>query len=167
MHVRGNIFRAKIVWLKRGRVFKVKKPTLLMIAALLWLTGSIMVLKSGLAAAVFGYNILSFVVSLSIFTAFHIFIFGRLVKRHTLRIMASDEERLFILNFFDKKSWFMMIFMSLMGAALRNFELIPQWWIAAIYMGIGSALLVGGLHFVLYYSRILRNGTHQRTRTVL
>lgn len=145
---------------------KVKKPFLLLFAALTWFVGSFMVLKTGVVAALTEYNFFSMLVSLAVFSAFHIFIFGRLVKRHTLRIMDSEEPKLFFLSFFDLRSWLVMIFMMGMGIALRRLGILPNWWIASVYVGIGSALAVGGIHFALYYIRVLRNGTHQSHRTL-
>ena len=58
---------------------KGKRNTLPLIAALVWSAAGFNILRIGLLSAV-------------VFTVFQIFIFGRLVKKHTARICAYEEE---------------------------------------------------------------------------
>ena len=84
--------------------------------------------------------------SVLVFTVFHRFIFGKLVKRHTARIHAYLEERHFFLKFFDRKSFAIMAFMMTGGILLRKF-LAADGFIAVFYSGLGGALLLAGLLF--------------------
>lgn len=78
---------------------------------------------------------------------FQIFIFGKLVKKHTARISAYEEERHFFLKFFDGKSFAIMAVMMTGGIALRASGLAPERFIAFFYTGLGASLLLAGLLF--------------------
>ena len=84
---------------------------------------------------------------------FQIFIFGRLVKKHTARINAYLEERQFFLKFFDIKSFIIMAVMITGGIALRASGLAPERFVAVFYTGLGASLLLAGLLFGRNYGR--------------
>lgn len=132
---------------------------MLLLAGLVWIIGGSAVLRISIIAAQQGYNGWSAAVTLGFYVLFHLVIFGPLVKKHTARIIGSKESRAYFWTFFDAKSWAMMFIMMAMGTSLRLFAILPTWWIAAIYGGIGFALCVAGLNFVLNYLRVMRNRT--------
>ena len=74
-------------------------------------------------------------------------VFGRLVTKHTRRIRAYEQERLFFLHFFDTKSFLIMAFMMTGGILIRSLSLFPESVIAVFYTGLGSALLLAGVLF--------------------
>lgn len=71
----------------------------------------------------------------------------KLVKKHTARISAYEEERHFFLKFFDVKSFAIMAVMMSGGIALRSSGLAPERFIAFFYTGLGASLLLAGLLF--------------------
>ena len=99
------------------------------------------------------YHIL---LSLLVFFLFQVFVFGRLVGKHTRRILGYWEDRQFFLRFFDKKSFLLMAGMMSLGMFLRVSGLAPDPFLAVFYSGLGAALLLAGLLFGRNYGRALR-----------
>lgn len=75
----------------------VKNNTLLLIACIVWSAAGFNVLRLGIIEYPPYLSIINFLLSAAVFTVFQIFIFGRLVKKHTKRIDGyGDEKQLFI-----------------------------------------------------------------------
>ena len=66
---------------------KVKKRTLLLIACLVWGIAGFNILRIGILAYRPYISVLNVILSLLVFAIFQTFIFGRLVKKHTQRIL--------------------------------------------------------------------------------
>lgn len=97
---------------------KVKRNTLLLLACLVWGAAGFNILRIGLAAYPAYRSALNFLLSILVFSVFQIFIFGRLVKKHSARIGAYLEERHFFWKFFDGKSFAIMAVMMTGGIGL-------------------------------------------------
>lgn len=70
---------------------KVRRNTLLLIAALVWSAAGFNILRIGLLAYPPYRTVVNYLLSALVFTVFQIFIFGRLVNKHTARISAYEE----------------------------------------------------------------------------
>ena len=88
--------------------------------------------------------------SVVVFVIFQFFVFGRLVKKHTKRILAYEERQWFI-KFFDIKSFVIMAVMMTGGIWLRVSGLAPERFIAIFYSGLGLALCLAGIFFGGYF----------------
>lgn len=126
---------------------KVKRNTLLLIAALVWSAAGFNILRIGLLAYPPYRTVVNYLLSALVFTVFQIFIFGRLVNKHTARISAYEEELHFFLKFFDVKSFIIMAVMMTGGIWLRSSGVAPDRFIAFFYTGLGASLLLTGLLF--------------------
>ncbi|OUN88832.1 MULTISPECIES: hypothetical protein [Enorma] len=126
---------------------KVKRDTLLLIACLVWSAAGINILRIGLMAYPAYLSLLNIALSLVVFGVFQVFIFGRLVRKHTARIGGYQDERQFFLKFFDTKAFIIMAVMMAGGIGLRASGLAPERFIAVFYTGLGAALLLAGLLF--------------------
>ena len=126
---------------------KVKRNTLLLLACLVWSAAGFNILRIGLMAYPAYRTVGNYLLSALIFAAFQVFIFGKLVKKHTARISAYREEHHFFLKFFDGRSFAIMAFMMTGGIALRSSGLAPEQFIAFFYTGLGASLLLAGLLF--------------------
>lgn len=126
---------------------KVKKNTLLLLASLVWSIAGWNVLRIGIICYPPYLSIFNLLLSAAVFAVFEKMVFGRLVKKHTQRIQAYEQERLFFLHFFDTKSFLIMVFMMTGGILIRSFSLLPDSVIAVFYTGLGSALLLAGVLF--------------------
>ena len=126
----------------------VKRNTLLLLACLVWSAAGFNILRIGLSAYPAYRALVNYLLSAVVFAVFQKFIFGRLVKKHTARIRAYEEERHFFLRFFDLKSFAIMAGgMMSGGIALRSSGLAPERFIAFFYTGLGASLLLAGLLF--------------------
>ena len=126
---------------------KVKKNTLLLLAAIVWIIAGINVLRIGILSYPPYLSIINVLLSIAVFTVFQCFIFGRLVKKHTKRITGYTEERQFFLKFFDIKSFIIMAVMISGGISIRAFHLLPEQFIAVFYTGLGASLSLAGILF--------------------
>lgn len=126
---------------------KVKRKTLLLLACLVWSAAGGNILRIGLAAYPSHRSAVNYLLSALVFALFQIFIFGRLVKKHTARIAAYSEGWYFFLKFFDGRSFAIMAVMISGGLGLRSSGLVPERFIAVFYTGLGASLLLAGLLF--------------------
>lgn len=131
----------------------VKKNNLLLLACAVWAAAGFNVLRIGVAAYPAYLSAVNFLLSLLVFGIFQVFIFGKLVKKHTARIMGSTQERQFILSFFDKKSFLIMAVMMGGGILLRRSRLVPDGFVAVFYTGLGASLLLAGVRFGINFEK--------------
>ncbi|MBM6756670.1 hypothetical protein H6A18_09160 [Collinsella tanakaei] len=137
---------------------KVKRNTLLLIACLVWSAAGINILRIGLIAYPPNLSIVNFLLSAVVFTVFQIFIFGKLVEKHTTRIRSYADERQFFLKFFDGKAFVIMAIMMAGGIGLRASGLAPERFIAVFYTGLGASLLLAGLLFGHNFGKAVSTG---------
>ena len=123
---------------------QVKKNTLLLLACLVWTAAGVNILRIGLLAYATQVSLPHILLSLLVFFLFQVFVFGRLVGKHTRRILGYWEDRQFFLRFFDKKSFLLMAGMMSLGMFLRVSGLAPDPFLAVFYSGLGAALLLAG-----------------------
>lgn len=129
---------------------KVKPKYLLLLASLAWLLAGYNVVRLGILAYLAStayHTIFHYLGSVLVFTVFQIFIFGRLVKKHTKRIQAYQDEKQYFWKFFDRKSYIIMVIMMTGGISLRAFKLVPEAFIAVFYTGLGASLFLAGVLF--------------------
>ena len=83
-------------------LFTVRKHTLLLIASFVWLAAGVNIARIGLEAYANGHlSILNVALSVAVGAVFWMFVFGKLVVKHTARISSYADERHFFLKFFD------------------------------------------------------------------
>jgi hypothetical protein len=134
---------------------KVKKKTLLLIACLVWTIAGFNILRIGILAYQPYLSIVNLFLSVVVFAVFQHFIFGRLVQKHTKRIISYTEDSQFFLKFFDMKAFIIMAVMITGGIYLRTSGLAPEHFIAVFYSGLGASLFLAGILFGKnYYNAI-------------
>lgn len=89
--------------------------------------------------------------ALMIFLIFYKLIFSPLVKKHHQRIMRMSVAKMAWYNFFDRKSYLIMICMMTLGVLIRKLQLVPEWNIAFFYSGLGWALFSCGVRFIVCF----------------
>lgn len=134
----------------------VRKNTLLLIAGVIWIGAGFNVLFIGITTLELIEPSFLLLSTLT-FIIFFLGIFRRLVVKHTARINSYSNQKRPIYNFFDKKSYLIMILMISAGIIIRQLALIPRFWIATLYSGIGTALFVSGLLFITNYFKIKKS----------
>jgi uncharacterized membrane protein YfcA len=113
-------------------VLRRPKNQLMLIAGLVWCAAGAMVSVIGLPLELklAPEHLVLVPLAVVIFLAFYLFVFSRLVRKHTSRIRARTEDRLPVWNFFNASSWAVMAVMMGGGMALRFSHLMPDWMIA-------------------------------------
>ena len=134
----------------------VHKNTLILIAGIVWAIAGFNIVRIGLVAYQGNFTWWRGLLSIAVYAAFQIFVFGKMVKKHTDRIRQYEEERQNFFRFFDTKSYLIMAFMMTLGIGLRVSGVVPNTFIAFFYTGLGASLLTAGVLFILSYARVLR-----------
>lgn len=133
-------------------MFRVKAKYLLLIAAAVWFLAGFNVARLGVIACAEG-DAQPWLLALGIpvvFVVFHM-MFSKLVGKHADRIRGYGEEHMHVLRFFDVKGYIMMAIMMGGGIALREFGIVPGWFVAFFYTGLGAALALAGVGFLVHY----------------
>lgn len=138
---------------------KVKKNTLLLIAALVWTAAGWNVARIGILTYPRYLSITNIFLSILVFCIFQKFIFGRLVEKHTKRITEYQEDYKYFWNFFDLKAFILMAIMMSGGIFLRAARLVPERFIAVFYSGLGISLLLAGVLFGKNFIRAIHMET--------
>lgn len=131
----------------------IKNKYLLLIAAIVWLIAGFNVLKIGVETYINYVTVINLLLSLVVFLVFWIMVFSKLVKKHTLRISSYESEKQWFYLFFDLKSFIIMAIMMTTGIVIRYYALLPDVFIAVFYTGLGSALALAGILFMVNFMR--------------
>ena len=142
---------------------RVKKQTLILIAGIVWAIAGFNIVRIGLVAYQGNFTWWRALLSVAVYAVFQIFIFGKMVGKHTNRILQYEEERQNFFRFFDTKSYLIMVFMMTLGIGLRVSGVVPNGFIAYFYTGLGASLLTAGVLFIVRYVRV--RSEHQSVST--
>ncbi|MGG7163159.1 hypothetical protein [Clostridium ihumii] len=134
-------------------ILKVEKKTLLLVAGLIWGFAGFRVFTLGVGDIKTndGNLILSALFSAIIFYLFFKFIFSKMFEKHTKRIINSNLKKHCIFSFFDVKSYIIMGFMIFFGITIRNLEIVNPIYLGSFYMGLGFALFIAGVLFLISF----------------
>ena len=137
--------------------FAVKKQYLLLIAGFVWMFAGLMVMKTGYPFLQKSTSLGLILLGASIiFLIFYLMIFSKLVRKHEIRIKGYEEDRVAFWRFFDKKQYVIIAIMMCGGILIRSSHLVPDWFIAFFYSGLGFALFSCGTRFVARYIKFER-----------
>ena len=133
-------------------LFYVKKRTLLAVAGCVWLMAGFSVARLGVLS--YGkmptISIMHILLSILVFAAFGM-MFYKMSMKHTRRIKGYEEEFRPVWHFFDLKAYCIMAFMMGGGIWLRASGLVPNVFIAVFYTGLGCALALAGVLFLIMF----------------
>lgn len=132
----------------------VNKSTLLAIAGFFWLIAGVNVtivgvrayMTAGVSPLIYALLVVG---TLVIFGLFFFRIFKPYAAKHAKRVDDMTEERVSAFKFMDAKGYIMIIFMIALGAGLRLSGFVPDWFIAFFYVGLGVALALTGVLFLI------------------
>lgn len=133
-------------------VFKIRAQYLLLIAAAVWFIAGANIVRLGIIAISEGTTPL-WLLLIGIPVVFFVFhlMFSKLVGKHADRIRGYGENKMHVLKFFDIKGYIIMAIMMGGGIALRSFGIVPTWFVAFFYTGLGAALMLAGIGFLIHY----------------
>ena len=136
------------------KALSVHKHTLILIAGIVWAIAGFNIVRIGLVAYQGNFTWWRALLSIAVYAVFQVFIFGKMVKKHTARILKYEEERQNFFRFFDARSYMIMAFMMTLGIGLRMSGVVPNGFIAYFYTGLGASLLTAGVLFIISYIRV-------------
>lgn len=138
------------------KILMVRKKNLIIIAGIVWFIAGINVARLGILAymSIESISIILPILSIIIFSIFGL-MFNRLSEKNICRIINKNGKLIPFWNFFELKSYMIMIFMMSGGILLRKFNAVPNSFIAFFYTGLGSAL--GGVGIKLFVERARLN----------
>jgi hypothetical protein len=129
----------------------VPKGGLLLTAGIMWMGIGVMldVLSYGwLKAERTDHVVLAAVIGFLCALVIHHFGFLRLVDKNLARILPMEGKRC-IFSFMPLKSYILIIMMMFMGFLLRH-SAIPKLYLSALYIGIGTALILSSFRYLRY-----------------
>ncbi|MBR1436715.1 MAG: hypothetical protein IJ584_16580 [Bacteroidales bacterium] len=133
------------------KILPVGKRHLLLTNAIVWGAPGIKILVTGIRSFIAIWPSKS-IVWLAIGTvavlAGFLWMFSRIVKRYSDRILAFPTERKSIFAFLPVRGWILVIFMMCLGISLKFIPGIPTEFFASFYPGLGTALIVAGSTFL-------------------
>jgi len=124
-----------------------------MVAALLWLIAGSFVCAVGVNAASEAWT---FNMAIGFLVVFALFfgMFASICRRHTKRICAYEPELMGITKVLDPPAYIILLLMVGMGASARISGLIPEYIIAFFYSGLGAALVIAAIIYIITYVAI-------------
>ena len=112
--------------------------------------GGVMVLRTGLLHLLRSSRLLlSLLGALAVFSFFYFLIFKRLADHHLARIRNYPENRMQLRQVFDLRTYLIILLMSGGASTLRLFDVLPDFFIAFFYPGLGTALALRGLLYLI------------------
>lgn len=133
------------------RILPFKKRHLPLANSIVWGAPGVKILVTGIQSYIAVWpsgNIFWLVLgTVAVFAGF-LWIFSRIVKKYSERIMAFPSERKSILAFLPVKGWILVIFMMCLGISLKFISGIPTEFFASFYPWLGTALTVAGATFL-------------------
>ena len=133
------------------KILPVAKRHLLLANAIVWGAPGVKILVTGIQSYLALWPSKS-IVSLSVGTvlvlAGFVWMFNRIVKKYSDRIMGFPEKRKSILAFLPIRGWILVIFMMCLGISLKHIPGVPTEFFASFYCGLGPALIVAAAQFL-------------------
>ena len=134
-------------------MFKIKTERLVVVAGIVWAIAGINIFKLGIDAYTstewqLPVFVALLVGTIAVFTMFHLRVFNKMVGKHVNRIRSYPDAKTNVFKFFDAKGYLIMAVMMGGGISLRMSGLVPAWFIAFFYTGIGFALAIAGVSFL-------------------
>ncbi len=139
----------------------VPKRILLFLASLVWAIAGFNILKIALQElfTIEHMHTVGIIGGIVGFALFFKFVFFKMYKKHTIRIINIENERPCIFSFFDKRGYVIMIFMITLGVSLRAFNLISGVPLIILYLSLGLALSSASIAFFiafLNYDKVIK-----------
>lgn len=132
------------------KILPAEKRHLLLLNAIVWGAPGIKILVTGIQSYIAIWpsksSIWLALGTVAVLAGF-LWMFSRIVKHYSDRILAFPEEKKSILSFLPVRGWILVIFMMCLGISLKFIPGIPTEFFASFYPGLGTALIVAGATF--------------------
>lgn len=135
----------------------VSRRNLLLVAALVWLLAGLMLITRGLNMyfSIDGTYDLNTLISLIMGVLFYFAVFRKVSDKHIQRILKLKNHYVPFYQFFNKRSYIMMLLMITMGVLARKTGIVPFYYLSLFYITMGTPLLISAFKFL--HSRMKKN----------
>ncbi len=123
--------------------------------ALIWLLAGANIFAVGITQVALWHDWWVFVSAAAVCALFSGVIFPPVVKRYSERIRNFTTDRAPAWAAFDIKGYLIIAVMMSAGIALRLSSLVPGWFIALFYLGLGLALMMTAFAFLHNYGALM------------
>lgn len=130
----------------------VPKRYLMLIAGCVWTFAGGMLLGKGIGMlAAFPHEVWwKLLISIPAGILFYQFMFSKVFKRHSERILAIKQEKPCVFSFFNWKAYLMMGSMIGLGVFLRSSGIVPIRYLSLLYVTMGIPLSISAVMFFVY-----------------
>ena len=144
------------------RILPVAKRHLLLANAVVWGAPGVKILTTGIQSYLALWpskSIVWLAVGTILVLAGFVWMFNRIVKKYSDRILGFPEAKKSLLAFLPVKGWILIIFMMCLGISLKFIPGVPTEFFASFYCGLGPALIIAAAQF---FSKWLEAGKQER-----
>ena len=137
--------------MNRDKILPVAKRHLLLANTIVWGAPGVKILVTGIQSYMALWpskSIIWLAIGTVAVLAGFVWMFDRIVKRYSDRIMDFPEKKKSILAFLPVRGWILVIFMMCLGISLKFIPGIPTEFFASFYCGLGPALIVAAAQFL-------------------
>ena len=133
------------------KILPVAKRHLLLTNAIVWGAPGVKILVTGIQSYLALWpskSIVWLALGTVLVLAGFVWMFNRIVKKYSDRIMAFPEKKKSILAFLPGRGWILIIFMMCLGISLKFIPGVPTEFFASFYCGLGPALIAAAALFL-------------------
>ena len=133
------------------KILPVAKRHLLLANAIVWGAPGVKILVTGIQSYLALWpskSIVWLALGTVLVLAGFVWMFNRIVKKYSDRIMAFPEKKKSILAFLPGRGWILIIFMMCLGISLKFIPGVPTEFFASFYCGLGPALIAAAALFL-------------------
>jgi Na+/melibiose symporter-like transporter len=133
------------------KILPVAKRHLLLANTIVWGAPGVKILATGIQSYLAIWpseHIVWLAIGTVLVLAAFVWMFNRIVKKYSDRIMNFPEPKKSILAFLPVRGWILVIFMMCLGISLKFIPGIPTEFFASFYCGLGPALIAAAAQFL-------------------
>ena len=137
--------------MNRDKILPVAKRHLLLANTIVWGAPGVKILVTGIQSYMALWpskSIIWLAIGTVAVLAGFVWMFDRIVKRYSDRIMDFPEKKKSILAFLPVRGWILILFMMCLGISLKFIPGIPTEFFASFYCGLGPALIAAAAEFL-------------------
>ena len=133
------------------KILPVAKRHLLLTNAIVWGAPGVKILVTGIQSYLALWpskSIVWLALGTVLVLAGFVWMFNRIVKKYSDRIMAFPEKKKSILALLPGRGWILISFMMCLGISLKFIPGVPTEFFASFYCGLGPALIAAAALFL-------------------
>ena len=142
------------------RILPVNKEHLLLMQVLCWLGPGIKILITGIQSLLQTHSAHPervwwlCLIAVAVAVGFSL-MFNNFIKRYTTRILSFPARKKSLFAVFDLHGYVLILFMMGLGISLKHIPSMPVEFFAAFYPGLGAALSIAGIRYLVSWCKAI------------